>query len=249
MSAAYADLVAHLAAQLPDLQVIQPQVIDLPACKQQDAARLFELLKPVFPPLADGGVYRVYPLTAQQTAAERPLPDCVYGVLRSDQRTFAHAAVATVISFLLEIRAAAYADLIAQEDAVRTLLNREVGVEAVDASDDYEPETATYLSQLNVELSTAVADIVVLEAQWKPIGEALLCGNYRPQQLINYTVLTVQSDHAALLTVRDAVRDALSGWQAGESYTLLQHDGGEAVAVDCSLFAWADTFTHTYNRG
>lgn len=244
---AYTALLAQVSAQLPNYRVSAPQSIDLPACKQQNATLLYETLAPLFAPLSTDGLCRLYPLTAVSSSAARALPDAVYGVLRSEQRSFAHAAVATVVSFLLEIRAASYTSLITQEDAVRAALNAVVGVETVDASDDYESDTATFLSQLTLEMATAMTDVVVLESQWRSTGEALLCGQYRPPQAISYTLLTLQPSHAALLALRDAVRTALMGWQAGSNYTTLQHDGGEPVAVDCSLYAWADTFTHIYN--
>lgn len=241
-------LLAYLSAELPAYRISLPPVIDLPACKQQNASQLYDSLKPLFPPLTPGALYRLYPLTAVTSPEARALPDAVYGVLRSEQRRFAHAAVATVVTFLLEIRAASYASLIAQEDAVRAALNQVVGIETVDASDDYEPETATFLSQLTLEMATAVADVLLLETHWQASGETLLCGDYQPLQRVSYTVLSLQTERVALYQLRDRLRHCLSGWQASPAYSPLQFVEGEALTVDCSLVAWADTFTHTLNR-
>lgn len=242
------DLLAYLTAELPTYRISAPQIMDLPACKQQNATQLYNTLQPLFAPLSAEGLYRLYPLTAVTSPEARALPDAVYGVLRSEQRRFAHTAVATVVTFLLEIRAATYASLIAQEDAVRAALNQVLGMETVDASDDYEPETATFLSQLTLEMATAVADVVVLETHWQASGEALLCGDYQPLNRISYTVLSLQTERVALYQLRDAVRTCLSAWQASPAHTALQFVEGEALTVDCSLLAWADTFTHTLNR-
>ena len=244
---AYAALLDHLTTHLPDLVIGTPALPDLPARKQQDASALYALLQPVF--VNADGSSRVYPLTAVASDGTRPLPDCVYGAVRASQRLYAHAPVATVTGFVLEIRAASYADLLTHEDAVRGVISSTNGFEAVDASEDYDAEVGAYVSQLEVEIATPTADALLLETATKPTGQPLSCGDYYPLQAIEYRILTLHHTHAGLLARRDQLRTVLNGWQAGAAYDPLRHLDGESIALEAGLFGWTDTYTHTFNTG
>lgn len=240
-----AGVMAHLQASLPGLAVAQPGMIDLPARKQQDALEFYNLLKPLFAK-PDGETVTLYPLTAKGSDGIRPTPDGVYGVVRSEQRIWQGKAVATVTAFSLEIRATSYQALVAQEDAVRALLAATPGVETVNALDDYDEEVKLYVSVLEVELSAAVADVLLMEGAIKAVNTPA-CINVYPIREQDYAVLLAASDLEALHIHRALLRDAMTGWQEQGGNGPLLFTEGQPLPIDCGLFAWLDVYRQRQN--
>ena len=241
-----AAIIAYLAPLLPDLDIKEPTVVDLPAQKQQSAQQFFDALKPTFTTVG-AATARLYPLTAQVSATIRPLPDAVYGVVRSEQRTWQGKAVATVIGFALEIRAASYQTLLETEDAVRTALLALNGVEIVGASDDYEEDAQLYLASLDIEMSAEVADVLVMEGAVKALQKPV-CQNIYPLVEQEYIVLIIASTQTAVRERRDVIRDALTHW-IEPNRDFMQYAEGQPLAMDCNLFVYVDIYKRTERRG
>jgi hypothetical protein len=241
-----AAIITHLQATLPTLSIAEPSVVDLPARKQQDTQAFYNLLKPLFTP-AGSDTATLYPLTAKQSDGVRPTPDGIYGVVKSEQRTFQGKAVATLIGFSLEIRATSYQALVGQEDAVRAALAATTGVETVNALDDYDDDAALYVSALDVELSAPIADVLVMEGAVKTVGKQV-CPDVFPVAEQDYALLFVASGLDVLQTRRDAARTALTGWCESSHTGLMLFIEGQPLPIDCGLYAWLDTYRHTQYR-
>lgn len=209
---------------------------------------MYALLSPLFTPLSNAAVAQIYPLTAISSQTPRPLPDCIYGVVRSHQRTYNYASVATIVGFLLEIRASTYADLLEKEDSVRAALNFAQGIETVDASDDYDEKVNAYVTRLDVEMSTPIADLLVMEISAHATGQAV-CRDFYLNFETEYAVIYLSYNLEALHARRNDCRKQLVGWIETPKHVALSFLEGQALAINCGLFAWVDIFKQSEYTG
>lgn len=199
---------------------------------QANGLKLFNTLQPIVP---------TSPLQSNQ---DRELPEALYRKSNIGSTQWGGMETAHVSTFEVSVRAETYKELTSLVDQIDAAFQGVDGLDAVDSGDAYDDHRKAYRSDLEIEICTPIADVMVIEFSVETTDEGMWnCPQIRHDY--SFAVIIHAKDYDAVEDLRDDIQMHIAAYQPTVpmgTVSKFKLASGEILPTAGGLFGWVDTY-------